>query len=248
MSEKIYGVVNKVVYYNEDNGFEWAEDFIDSLSCKVTISMGATKLVLIPEKENFVLKIPFFGRYCEVWKENEDYTLSYSDPDYDSSEAGYYDNEFYPFELAAVREGDAIWDYCAAETTIYELAEAEGLESYFAAEYLLGFIQETPVYVQDKVCACEDATLSPYRSLNSADAKRVRHYLSNGSPERCVKFPNMWINHFIRVYGEEELNRLVEFLILHKINDDWHMGNLAYIEDDAEYPIPIILDYSNYND
>ena len=56
--------------FNEDNGFEWAEDFIDSLSCKVTISMGATKLVLIPEKENFVLKIPFFGRYCEVWKEN----------------------------------------------------------------------------------------------------------------------------------------------------------------------------------
>ena len=33
----------------EDNGYEWAERFIDRLSCDVCLSSGASKLVIIPK-------------------------------------------------------------------------------------------------------------------------------------------------------------------------------------------------------
>ena len=236
------------IYHNfsEENGYDWAEDFIDRLSCEVAIASGASKLVIIPKDEDFVLKIPFLGRYSEEWIRNEDYTLDERDPDYDWDEAGHYETIFSPFVSAAVREGDDIWDYCAAETTIYELAIEEGLENYFAAEYLLGFIENMPVYVQDKVCPCEDAAIDPYRSLNSKDNETYRHYLSQSSPSEN-RFPPTWSMQFIKIYGEDELTRLIEFLNAHRINTDWHAGNLAYIEDDPSFPIPILLDYSNYN-
>ena len=231
----------------EDNGYEWADRFIDRLSCEICVSSGASKLVIIPKHENFVLKIPFFGRTTEEWVENADYTLKSDDPNFDWDEAGRYEYTFTKFEWAAVREGDDRWDYCAAETSIYEMAIEEGLESYFAAEYLLGFIDETPVYVQDKVCPCEEASISPYRSLNSEENKVYRRYLSQSSPAQN-HFPANWSMQFIKVYGEDELTRLINFLNNHRINTDWHAGNLAYIEDDPQFPVPILLDYSNYND
>ena len=237
------------IYYdfNEDNGYEWVEGFINNLSIKVEVAMGASKLVLIPVNQNYVLKIPFLGRYIEEWVENEDYPYKEGDPEYQWREAGEYQSIFTPFEWAAIREEDENWDYCAAETSIYELAEQEGLEGYFAAEYLLGFINDIPVYVQDKVCPAEEATESPYGSLSSHDRKEYNHYRSSASPD-YNRFPPKWANHFLKVYGEQELTRLINFLEEHKVNQDWHWGNLAYIEDDMFYPIPILLDYSNYND
>ena len=89
---------------------------------------GATKLVLTPPGEDFVIKIPFEG---ETW-EKEDFS---------------------PFENAQEPNG---WDYCRVEVLQYQKAVEAGLEEFFAETEYIGHINGHPIYIQTKVDIFED--------------------------------------------------------------------------------------------
>ena len=74
-----------------------------------SFNTGATKIVLFPDEEEFVVKIPFTHCENEYWDdEMEEYTWGVVE-----------------FRCAGEPDG---WDYCEAETIYYENAEEHGLE------------------------------------------------------------------------------------------------------------------------
>lgn len=99
------------------------------------IDSGATKCVIIPKNEDYVLKIPFTG--YEDWdnqpcKEDEETGEWIYDEDYDP---------FVPFE-----DGD----YCRIEADNYQFAIIEGLEEIFAETYFLGYVKGFPIYAHKR--------------------------------------------------------------------------------------------------
>lgn len=217
--------------FSEENCWSWMEEVKKEIPIDLQYTSGISKLVILPENEDYVLKIPFLGKFEDVWHDNEDYQVSPESEEYDPNLAGYEVFEFIPFEGAAVNQEDEEWDYCATETSICELAEMEGLEEYFAHEELLGFIKgDHPVYIQDRV--------EPFSEEG---------YDYNSDHRAFYGAPTVWIEHFINQYGEQEFERLADFLVSYEINHDFHRGNLGYIQSIQSKPVPIILDYSDFH-
>ena len=113
---------------NEDGGFtDWdSEEFVGSISNPNIPAFnweeGATKLVIIPDGRDYVIKIPFNGRY------------EYGD--------------FFYFNGAY---GSSFDDYCASEKGIYEDAEEAGFGEMFLPIELVCRIDGHPIYVQERV-------------------------------------------------------------------------------------------------
>lgn len=231
----------------EDNAWSWAHTFENKLSCKVRFAAGVSKLVIIPSGENYVLKIPFVGKIEDTWHSNPDYKVSYDDPNFDEEEAGEYRDDFFPFEYASSFDDyaneDVSWNYCNSECSIYDRAVENGLELYFASEELLGFIGERqhPVYIQERAMVFSDSEWIQKRLPQSkADAfwdelEELGFYHGG--------LPLLWIRHFIEHYGKDELKRLGDFMKEYHIGD-LHSSNVGYVYGD----IPILVDYSNFND
>lgn len=94
---------------NADEGFteDDVDDFINSIDFnkvpEFDYEVGATKLVIIPYTRDYVIKIPFSGRYsC---------------------------GEYIPFSMAEDNDwGD---NYCEAERLLYEEAKEKGYAQFF---------------------------------------------------------------------------------------------------------------------
>ena len=69
---------------DEDSYFddEWLVCQLDDICEDANIEYGISKVVIIPEEGNFVIKIPFNGMYYHYWDEDADC--------YDGVEFGYY--------------------------------------------------------------------------------------------------------------------------------------------------------------
>lgn len=198
---------------------------------------GATKLVLLPEDEDFVIKIPFTG----YWDEDA-YSEEISDRHYAADRGEIDDDEvenvsdadfYYAFEGAGLNDDDdEIWDYCRLECAIFEKAVAHGLGQYFAKETLIGLINDYyPVYAQVKV----DSNRPKY------DEKIWETTSSRCEDLKVECIDPMWVNAFFTLYGEEEYVRLMKFLNNEGIWD-FHGGNIGYF-----CGMPILMDYSGYN-
>lgn len=169
---------------------------------------GATKLVLTPMNADFVIKIPFRG---EIW-----------------GDSGYVD-----FENADEPDG---WDYCKVETLQYKKAEEAGLEQFFAKTELIGYVNDYPIYIQQKAEIFED--------LRDPDYDYEEDDL-NATRDTCNKleigcFNVGWLTDFLDFFSEGELQTLSKHLSNNRIGD-LHGGNLGYIEGQ-----PVIVDYSDY--
>jgi hypothetical protein len=238
--------------FSDDEGHAWGGKFHDALSerlgQKVFFESGVSKFVIIPANENYVLKIPFKGHYEEVWVENEDYDKKYGDEGYCYDEAGHYEYDFIEFSGATNEDGiepyDHEWNYCNSEVYFYEQAIENGVELYFAAEELLGFLDETPVYKQERAIPFS-STANPYANFTEAhpeEAKNIDKMLEAHSISFGSAFPYQWIYDFIQRYGEDEFFRFYNFCDEYGLLGDMHYGNFGYIEGD----IPILIDYSTY--
>ena len=105
----------------------WVSHIYDEIKLdypnSICFSSGATKGVLIPVEEDYVLKIPFF---CE----------------YES-----YSEQYLEFYGADEPEGK---DYCMVEIIKYEQVKEAGLEDCFAKIEILGRVNDRPIYIQEK--------------------------------------------------------------------------------------------------
>lgn len=215
---------------------------------KIEYDSGVSKFVIIPKNENYVLKIPYRGHYEDAWIENENYSKNRGDEDYDYEKAGHYEYTFYDFDNAyfnnAYNEdgGKHAWNYCNAEVDFYEEAVDSGFELYFAAEELLGFIGEHPVYKQERAIAFRSSrqSVEDFYSDHHDEYEKTDNFLMENECDGC--FPVKWVYDFIRLYGEEEFLRFHNFCDSLSILQDMHCGNFGYVEGD----IPILIDYSNF--
>lgn len=225
----------------ELNNHDFEERVVDPLvdrGLEFDFDTGASKGVLVFDKENFVIKVPFQActydesNFCadlEAWDRG---SLSYEPfiQDYLN-----YFSEANNFFL----ETSTNWDYCELECAVFQAAQREGLDPYFAKEVLLGEVNGYPVYMQQYVVPYAEASSS--RPIKFSDQKR------ESAKQFCATFNQHcfnpeWISDFIDIYGEDEFKRLCAFL--KKLNIiDLHRGNVGYLNG-----YPILLDYSNFNE
>lgn len=261
-ASEILDIINKYAddvpeNFSTEDYIHWVHSFLNHLETeigqKVIIKDGASKLVLIPENENYVIKIPFLGHNEEEWIENEDYPYKWGDPEYDGDKAGHYEYIFYPFDGASFdgynydSENGENWNYCNAEVDIYELAVLAGLELYFAREELIGFIDGElggyPVYVQERAVTYNDSQKS-YDKASENEIQELREkYANHGFDEwHLDSIHQIWALDFIAEYGEEEYFRFFRFCYENALFEDMHYNNFGYIVD----TYPVLIDYSNY--
>lgn len=150
---------------------------------------GATKAVIVPRHEDFVIKIPYNGYYDTYYN------------DYDEEE-----DYFIPFEGGD--EEQQPWNYCEAELKKYNFAKQFGFEKYLAKVEFLGYINGYPIYVQEK---CKIGVSHHY-------SQEERQKTSNLS-KKFIGINLNWLTDFRIYYGEEELINFISFISKNHWND-----------------------------
>lgn len=206
-----------------------SENWTDSIICKLPSTFsyryfeGASKGVIIPSGASYVIKIPFQG-----------YEESY----YIKDENG-YDSEistFYNFEGARFGEHD---NYCLDETILWRKAKEAGIEDAFCKTKLLGFVQEYPIYVQERAETYKERKRkSGLSNYSTEETDRTSSYCEE---KKYRVFDPIWQTDALKYYGEDKFNKIMNFLKENFIDDDLHSSNIGYIGDK-----PVFIDYSGF--
>lgn len=186
-------------------------DYLIDSNLPFFMDSGSTKCVIIANDGTFVLKIPFTGYYDD-------------------------DGDYVPY-MSATAPMSPEWDYCAQESYYYYEAVYWDLQNYFAEEYIIGTINDYPIYCQQYASCTND------NKLTLKQEKRARDYKTSSieRSEFCIK-DSKWTAHFLECYGEEEYDKLIKFIRHYNIND-LHCSNIGYINN-----FPVLIDYSGYNE
>lgn len=195
----------------------------------IEFRFGASKMVIMSDAWDFVLKIPFNGAY-------EFDECSYDD-DYEEN-PNVCEDDYFVFERYSGADSECCWDYCDAEDNKYMKAEDAELEQYFAKTDFLCFSKYGyPIYIQQKCAGCNYDKPRDHATFELAQDKiSSRH--SGGV--YCAE----WIADFITCYGEDEFDRLSEFLDSDDdLSSDLHYENVGYTMEGK----PIIMDYAGFN-
>lgn len=201
----------------------------------LTWDSGATKLVIIPNEENYVIKIPFEGSDecscdCSAVCECCDCSVCMYSNRWDCSQIQSASRSSY--SGAPTANG---WDYCAAELLNYEAAEDEDLADCFAKVELICTIHSHPIYKQEKAELYSDHN----HKYEEGDER------TSSTREYCNRnnihiFNLIWQSDFIDYFGFEKFNAFMDFINNSSIND-LHCGNVGYIGDR-----PVLIDYSGF--
>ena len=202
-------------------------DFISAIqySCfngNFNYKNGATKLVLIPEsEEDYVIKIPYTG----CWSQEEGF---YSNDVYHS---GYTD--YLEFCNGEGQENE--WDYCEGEVQRYQIAKENGLEQCFAKTEFVGYINDYPIYVQEK-CVTFSSCSSEHQHSKEERSKTA---------ECCYYYSinTNWLTDFRLYYGEKFLLKFINFIQNKYWDDDLRNENIGYCSGR-----PVLIDYSGFLD
>lgn len=185
---------------------------------------GATKLALIPIKEekDYVIKIPYTGGY--------NYESSYRD------NSIYYPTKTEYWEYTAAENKDRPWDYCACEVKRYKIAKKQGLSKCFAKTKLLGYINDYPIYIQEKCTTLSSCRLE-HRHTKEENLK-TSNYCNN-----YFEISMDWLTDFRLYYGKHILLKFVNFIQNLGWDDDLKTNNIGYIKNR-----PVLIDYSGFLD
>lgn len=184
---------------------------------------GATKLALIPvnNEDNYVIKIPYTGTY--------------------NYESGYYSNYIYHnhkedyWEYCAADNEERPWDYCGGEVKRYNIAAKRGFSECFAKIELLGYINNYPIYIQEK---CMTFSSCRNKHLHSKEEK-----LKTSTYCNYYNINKDWLTDFRLYYGEKKLLQFINFISELEWDDDLRSENIGYIKDR-----PVLIDYSGFWD
>lgn len=214
-------------------GFEFHEgkngDFFGSMDndfCNhYDYAYGATKLVLIPlnEKDDYVIKIPYTGSY-------------YHESGYYNSDTIYYPPRTDYYDYIAADNDERSWDYCASEVKRYLLAEKEGFAECFAKTKLLGYVNNYPIYIQEKCITFSDCK----NKHKHSEEERLK-------TSKCCNFyygiNKDWLTDFRLYYGEKFLLKFINFINNMQWDDDLRNENIGYIKNR-----PVLIDYAGFLD
>ena len=189
-----------------DDGFFTADD-VDFFICEISKyapsfdwDTGATKLVIMPENRDYVIKIPFNGEWV-------------------CGECRHFYNADSEF-------GD---NYCEDEITKYAEAVDAGFAEMFLPIECVMEIDSIPIYVQQKaeMLDCDgDMEQKEYSSKASRD-KIVEKY--NEGKRYLSRLPLSWIASCLDVLGSiERVEEFMKFLDEFSISYDLHRANVGY--------------------
>lgn len=131
--------------------------------------------------------------------------------------------------------------YCKYEAEVYTEAKDRRLEKYFAEIKPFCCIGNTWVYIQNYVTYDDgrDCNVDLYDEKNLKTLDKINTKM--GKTPGVEELPDEWCLAFVEKYGEDELDKLFNFLEEKGIND-LHAMNVGYTEDNS----PIIFDYSGF--
>ena len=197
---------------------------------KWTLHYGATKIVFVPNRYNFVIKIPLNcgGEFLY---------------DGDNIAGCYVDRILYPYERA---DSKGNWDYCKVEEKLYRKAKENKVEKFFAGTYFFKNIKVNeeiyPIYISEKVEQNNGILYDTYQSNEEECNKMYRHYKANTKYE-CWGVSDEALLLLSKKYRESEIWRLLEFVRNFGITDLTNR-NCGFTSDGRL----VILDYSGYNE
>lgn len=225
-------------HLNDDEGFtdQDVDNFLWTINGKVPsfdYETGASKFVIIPEGEDFVIKIPFTGCYEDCKCSYDEEKQEWLPPEY----------EYMSFYGASDETGA---DYCAAECNIYEEAEEEGFEQLFLKIEKVTECDGIGIYIQPKAQSFSRTyNHGWYASNKSKEAvrKAIENKPFDYEPGFTINsFPVDWTASCLDVLGSlDELNRFFQFLTDN--SGDLHENNIGYYNGK-----PCIIDYGNFDD
>ena len=223
--EDIINIFNgfEPIYYGCFTEYEaeyFIDDFIDLEH--FSFEMGATKLVLIPKKEDYVIKVPFTGYFDGGTPEDGDYI-------------SFYGAEFGNGE-----------DYCQSEIEFYNKIKNSNFKQLFMPLEKIGEYKGVPIYIQPK---CETLIEGEENFIYSSekDRKRIKEEAEKDSSQAkepvFAALPISWVASLLTVLKDyKELVKFYSFLRKHDFGYDLHIANVGYYNNHA-----VILDYGGYN-
>lgn len=197
-----YGL-NDLGYFTEDD----VDRFISSIGYEPVPNFdydaGATKLTIIPENRDYVIKIPFNGE----WRYGDCFSFQGAD-------SAYFDN------------------YCEAEMNIYQEVKENGWEDMFLPLEYVGDFANYPIYVQQKIELLERNSIEQknYSSKESKDKvnKDYQYNRIGNLPSfwtaSCLEVLGGSI---------EKLRKFISFLYDTGIGSDLHSANVGFLNGKA---------------
>lgn len=186
---------------------------------------GASKFVLLPRGKDYVVKIPYSGGWYQP------------DDEWDDEIEEWVAQEacFEEFEGSYVH-GESTWDYCAREEYLYKLAVKYGVEKYFLHTQCIGYVNDHPIYVQER------ADEIGYEKEGSSHSKEERDSTKEELKRRGLNgHLNIgWSIEFLAAYGYDEYEKLINFLENEYVCD-LHSGNIGY-----KNGKPVLIDYCGF--
>lgn len=215
--EQILSLFNSIDIFSdfsEDNADYFYQELDEKIKAEFQdYAYGASKFVLIPNNHDFVIKIPFKGTY---------YCTSEEDWDEDG------------FERFIYADADNGWDYCEAEVRRYEFAKEKGFNHFLAKTELLGYINNYPIYIQEKcVIFSQDDSFSCH-------SKEEKSKTIATLEKKDVWINIDWLTDVRLYYGEDAFWFFINF-IRDEEWDDLREDNIGYIGSQ-----PVLVDYSGY--
>lgn len=235
--KSVLSLIDFSIFKKDNFGKEFIEDrYFSSPSYKmleinnIKVNYGVTKLVFIPKKYNFVIKIPFKGCYeCGSYYGSEE-------EEYDTYE------EFLSFERAKypLYSSKACgYNYCRSEAELYQIAKKEGFSQFLCSTEYFTTINDIPIYVSEKanVGIISNATISKEEKKSTSDFAKKN---------RIFRYGNLgFLNQLLKNYDIELVKNFFDFLDKYEMNSDLHVDNLGIRLSDEK---PVIIDYSGFWD
>lgn len=244
--EYVFNLLNKNYTFYEDFSKEDEHDLINSLNgikelddIEWRIDTGISKLVIIFVNQDFVIKIPFSGRYDFSCNYENDYCEE-CDGDCEFCEYGL--QQYHLFDGAySIDEKDPEieWDYCRMEVEFYQKAREMDIDFCLAETRLLGKINGYPIYTQTKADVYA-SNWSTYSCRHSEEQRKAMKDYCHTHKGNC--FNSNWLIDLRNAYGDKVFLTFMDFIEKTKI-EDLHNGNVGYIGD-----CPVLIDYSDYKD
>ena len=203
-------------------------NFIGTRFNDFSYDYGASKFVIIPKNTDYVIKIPYNCGYY-----------------YYSGSSSYGETEDYVDFINAEGTENG-WDYCNVEVERFSLAKKEKLDKCLAETKLLGYVNDYPIYVQEKCITLLDlknkGVINPFNSKAKSKEEKSRTLQVSGSINYHLDLE--WLTSFRLYYGEHTLITFLNFLKKEKW-DDLSSYNIGYLLSDNR---PVLIDYSSYNE
>lgn len=217
-----------------------------------SISFGASRFCIIPENEDFVIKVPFIGESQTYWFNGEDEDEDLLEHIHQNCIITKEDDDsidfIEPFTGCSFLE-EHYQDYCETEIAIldYISSEYENLKPFFCNLKEIGTFNGITVYKQSKVTPIESTKFACYDIYSSSKSQYSEKYnsLKNScntyeSKYMMKKLNPIWLITVASLFGTNTLKDLLDFT--YNNIDDLHEGNYGWIEN-----IPVIFDFAGFH-